>query len=289
MADLRKLSIVVTAFHRTGYLVECLRGIRKNLPEVEVIVAADDKEESYNAVWRVGEAVRKSGPFIGNTLYHEWYELPYDSGLTAKRNAGAGAVNDVAGDRYTIVASDDYDFSLKYVREGIERMVDTLDGNDNVDLVVGTYENMRYEGHLLYEPNEYIALQLLDRGWENPTLLKPYPAWRVDMGINYFMGRSQLFKDVPWDENIRPIGGEHADWFLDLKLTDKLVVWIEGAKIETIKSDDEIYMHPDYHKLRARAQQGHNLFMQKRNLKEFYGFNQPRPKEVKRVTPNGLR
>ncbi len=108
-----------------------------------------------------------------------------------------------------------------------------------------------------------------------PALVTDYAnaAIKIDIGINFFLARTEVLREVPWDETIRPIGGEHADWFLSMKEANKLVVYLPGANINTIE-DNPDWRHLDYRIYRRRAQQGHELFLKKRGVKRYYGFDE---------------
>ena len=242
---LTDVSILVTTFWRPGYLRECLRSIRGDLRECEICVSSDD------------DLYTRASPLD----WDHWKILPFDSGLTAKRNA---AVN-LATRKYSLLAADDFNFTPLYVREGIERMIETLDAHPEVDVVVGTYNNKKYEGYLEYVPGEYIA-EHPRAGL--PIFLKPYPAWKIDIGINYFLARTEVLREVPWDETIRPIGGEHGDWFLQMKLAGKNVVFVEGCKIEALEDRPE-WRHLEYLSHRCRAQYGHQIMLKKWGVKEY--------------------
>ena len=242
---LTDVSILVTTFWRPGYLHECLKGIRANLPECEICVASDD-----NFFTRAE-----------SEYWDQWDVLAFDSGLTAKRNA---AVN-LASRKYSLLAADDFNFAPLYVREGVEKMVETLDAHPEVDVVVGTYNNKKYEGYLEYVPGEYIA-EHPRAGL--PIFLKPYPAWKIDIGINYFLARTDVLREIRWDESIRPIGGEHGDWFLQMKCAGKTVVFVEGCNIEA-QEDRPEWRHLEYLRYRRRALFGHNIMLKKWNVKEY--------------------
>jgi hypothetical protein len=227
---------------RPDYFRECIRGIRANLPECPVVVACDDDTTLP----------------LPHTLF---VRLPFDSGLTAKRNA---AVKD-SRTKYSLLGCDDFDFSTPAARTGVERMVETLEAHPDVDVVVGTYNGMKYEGTLEYVPGEYIRERRLEG---LPYCLKPYPMWKIELGINYFLARTEVLREVPWDETIRPIGGEHGDWFLEMKLQRKNIVFVEGCHMTTQKASN----NPEYFKYRGRSKQGHELFMKKRNVKVYYGY-----------------
>lgn len=242
--NLSKVTIAITTFLRPGYLKEALLGCLQNFHECPRVIAVDDG---------------------GYTQIPCDVRLPFDTGLTAKRNAAAKLVKTP----YTLMASDDYDFRAPYVRAGVERLVATLDAHCEIDVAVGTFNRRWYQGFLEYEPGEYIREIPLSKE-AKPTYEKPYPAFKIDIGVNYFVARTSVLRDCPWDEKIRPIGGEHGDWFLSLKKQRKLVVWVPDCYIEGIPTN-ESWQHPEYRSYRRRAHLGHAIFLRKWQVKNYIG------------------
>jgi glycosyltransferase involved in cell wall biosynthesis len=237
---LENVTIVIPTFHRRGLLKDCLRSIEENLPECSVVVVSDDGVI----------------PQTANELY-----LPYDSGLTAKRNAGVRAVCTP----YTLIGSDDFDFT------GTREHIITMTQFMNVaDVIAGRVNNKPYEGSLEYVPGEYIKEHRLDSKG-TPWLMDL--SWKIDIAANYFLARTEVLRKIPWDESIRPIGGEHVDWFLDLKAANKRVYLLPFANINTFPYDAN-KQDSCYRDLRRRAWQGHELMMKKRGIKRYYSFDE---------------
>ena len=238
---LSDVTIVIPTFHRRGYLKDCLRTIEENLPECKVVVISDDGVI----------------PQTENEIF-----LPFDSGLTAKRNAGVKRVKT----DYTLIGCDDFDFSTADVRKGIIQMAEAL-RDFRVDVVAGRVNSRPYEGYLKYVSGEYIKERRLDINLK----LNIYPI--VDIAANYFVARTEVLREVPWDENIRPIGGEHVDWFLDMKAAGKIVIAAPWANIDQMPYDAS-KQHPLYKQYRNRAfSTGHQLMMEKRGIKNYFGFD----------------
>lgn len=236
------VSIVIPTFFRPGYLQRAVAGALEWMPECETIVACDD--DGYTKP-------------IGDV----WIPLPFDRGLTAKRNAAVSRVTT----EYTLIGSDDFNFNER-AAFGVLKMKQFLDAHSAVDVVVGTVNDRVYEGTLEYVPGEYIrAVELPWRGLHEMSV--------IEIGINYFLARTEVLWEVPWDETIRPIGGEHGDWFFEMKLRGKKIVHLRGCNIYEIEGQPE-WRHPDYLKYRWRAQQGHELFLKKRNIKRWIGFDE---------------
>ncbi len=97
--------------------------------------------------------------------------------------------------------------------------------------------------------------------------------WKIDISANFFLAKTKLLTKVPWDETIGPIGGEHVDWFLDVKAAGGVVAWTPGLNIYEQEKNPEMES-PDYRRMRARALQGHNLMLKKRGMKRYISFGE---------------
>jgi len=247
---LQNITIVIPTFHRRGYLAECFRAVEANLPECSVVVAQDD---GGDCTWEY------------NTC---WAKLPYDSGLTAKRNAAVRLVETP----YVLMGSDDFDFSTPDARKGIIDMMLAAELHPEIDVIVGSYKERPYHGFLEYVPGKYIKEHRLDVNKQLPIIDNSFKLWKIDIGPNYFLARTEVLKEIPWDETIRPIGGEHADFYLDLKEADKLVVYIPFVNINE-QPRDRSKEHPNYREFRARCWDGHALMKKKRNITQYVDFN----------------
>jgi glycosyltransferase involved in cell wall biosynthesis len=248
-AMLENISILIPTFHRRGYLRDCVNGIAANLPECTVLVASDDGLPSER---------------IGNE--NSWFTLPYDVGLTAKRNILAHGTMT----RYALMGSDDFDFSTPEAREGIIRLAQLFKASDltfmEIDVACGRVNNRPYEGYLEYVPGRYIKEHRI-----GPRQVSRVTG--IDIAANYFLARAEFLRKFPWDETIRPIGGEHADWFLDLKEAGRKVVYVPGVNINELPKDRS-KEHPDYRTFRNRCWEGHATFMKKRGIKRYFGFDE---------------
>lgn len=231
--DLSKVTILITSFLRPGYLAACLAGVKENLPECKVIVIDD-------------------GGLAGNEII----SLPFDSGLSAKRNAGVKATTTP----YLLMGTDDFDFSTADVREGIEKMAAVLDSTPSIDVAGGNVNGNTYEGNLIVVPGQYINQV---RVKQDPTGITP-----CDIVVNYFVARTESIRSILWDERMK-IGGEHGDWFLSLKAAGKKVVAVAGVNINTLPYDPS-KEDPRYLDFRNRAEGlGHRIFLEKYGVSRF--------------------
>ena len=243
--NLSEVTILITSFLRPGYLSACLDGIKRNLAECKVIVIDD-------------------GGMTGEGII----SLPFDSGLSAKRNAGVKATTTP----YLLMGTDDFDFSTREAREGIERMLHVLKTNPDIDIAGGRYNGQAYEGYLSVAPGQYIA--------QSRVPISPTGITKCDLIVNYFMARTESILPYPWDERMK-IGGEHGDWFLTLKDAGLHVVLVSGVHIRTQPVNPA---HEDrrYGSFRNRAKNlGHRIFLKKRGVSEFIGFDEKPPEPLK--------
>lgn len=244
--SLQDVTICITSFLRPGYLLRALRDIKANLPECSVVIV-DDGDVKLTFPTEAG-----GSPLI---------LMPFDSGLSAKRNEGVKATKT----KYWLNGCDDFDFSTADARQGIEKLVKILDEHADVDVAGGRADNNPYEGYLEYKPGEFIR----EHRAEIPALAKYV---KVDLTVNYFLARTDKILD--WDERMK-IGGEHGDWFLSMKDAGRKVVYVPGVNINTFHLDaTPENIDPRYGRFRSRARGlGHKIFKEKRNIKDYIGFD----------------
>lgn len=248
---LHDLTISVSSFLRPGYLLRCIQGIRLQMPECKILIV-DDSD---------GQVSPTPYLTIPNT---QFVLMPWDSGLTLKRNRGA----QLCETKYILpVAADDLDFSTPEARKGIIQMLDVLENNPHVDIAGGRVNNLPYEGFMRIEPGKYIKETRLV-----PDGAKPF--YKVDLIVNYFVARTDFMQRFPYDEDVRPIGGEHGHHALMLKENRRTIVWVPGVNITTLPWTPH-WEHPDYAKYRGRAfDTGHRIFLAKRGVTQYFGFDE---------------
>jgi hypothetical protein len=248
-------SIIITAGFRAGYLSELLYGIGRWMPEAEVIVVNDD------GYYQIGNHIKDLPSLI-------WEEVPKGTFLTRKRNLGV----QLASRKYVTLMADDFEVDSD-VRRAMIRMVDILDAYRTPDVVCGTFNSRSYEGSLEVKPGQYIKEHRLNWVTDFPLAMSDkINLWKVDIAVNWFTARRKAMLDVPWDESIGPIGGEHADWFLDMKAAGKTVIWTPGLNINE-QPKDATKEDPAYGGMRKRVWDGHKLMLAKRGVKVYYGFD----------------
>ena len=257
---LNDVTVAITAGSRPGYLNFALLGLSRYLPECKVVVASDD-----------GYHPAVSGMQLDRNVI--WKELPKDTWLTKKRNEAVKLVDT----KYTLLAADDFDFTID-VRAVVIRMANILDQTHGTllsrpDVIAGTFNDYRYEGYLDGVPTKYIKKTRLNEETDTPFAKARTTLWKVDIATNWFLARTETLRDIPWDETIGPIGGEHADWYIDMKNANRTVVWTPGLNIYEQAKDRQMEV-ANYSQMRDRCWDGHKLMLAKRGVDRYVGFDE---------------
>lgn len=231
---LSNVVVVIKTFLRDGYLLRCIAGLQRRLPEVKIVIV-DDGEESRDKIILYAK-LREMG--------HACVWLPKDSGFGAKSNAAIPYC-----DRpYVLIGSDDFNFGELGVREGIERMATVLANVPEMGVASGRVNNLSYErtlelgdGWVREKTGYYASGKALHVGYQE-----------CDLTVNYSLIRREVFETVRWDDDVKIGGGEHGAFFIDVKRSGWKVCVVSGAFIREMAG----HMpgnHRDYPAMRARA------------------------------------
>ena len=219
--SLGEVTAIIKTFMRPELVVRAVESVQKTYPEMEIIVVDD------------------SGTDISERLSGVRYlELPYDSGLSAGRNAGVREVTTP----YTFIMDDDMILSAR------SRLPDMLKLLEHGDLVCGSMTMNRrvvnWEG--TYEFPDDGGLHLVKyRGPINKTAgIRWAP---VDFGLNILMARTEFFREHQWDEELKT--SEHTDYFLRLREAGAKVVFAPNCIV-----DHKPHRTPAYRRMRHRKE-----------------------------------
>lgn len=245
--NLSDVTIGITSFLRPGYLMEAVAGVKEYFPECAVLVADD----SDSIPWIEGTSV---------------VMLPFDSGLSKKRNALVQRTKT----KYFLLGTDDFIFD-KRARNGVEKMRQVLEDYPHIDVAAGRVNNKVYEGNLEYVPGSHIKEIYYDglENWSLETFNEETRVFSADITANYFLAKTNSI--VPWEESLK-IGGEHVMWFLKMSGEDRVIDWVPGADIYTQMYNPN-KQDPRYNAFRARAIQGHEQMKKLLNIKKYIDFN----------------
>ncbi|MEH6590023.1 MAG: glycosyltransferase [Halioglobus sp.] len=180
--ELDAVTAVIKTFERPAKLRRLVNSIRRHYPNLAVIVV-DDSEKP----------IRLPGV--------ETVVLPYDSGVSAGRNAGLARVDT----DYVLILDDDFVFNRK---TDVLRAVRRIANNPEIDILAG---------EVVYLPLRQVT------DFTNAPL---FPANRQPLctpgalidGLpvrnkvpNFYLGRTGKVREVGWDEALKRI--DHADFF----------------------------------------------------------------------------
>lgn len=251
MIDLSNISIGIKTFLRDEMLYNTVTAIGKTMPEAQIIVADDGRENEYKT--GVYNSLRENG--------HSVLQMPFDSGFGAKSNAIAKAFI-LSRRKYLLIGSDDFDFSPVSVRQGIERLVVVMESQPEVDIASGRVNGRPYEFYLLDEGSSVYEFPINTNGWFKSNY--PVPC---DLTVNYSLMRTRVFNKVHWDDDVKIGGGEHGAFFLDCKRAELSTVYVPGVEISEQK---DVPADWDYLEYRRRALSADRPCFDKRGVKRYY-------------------
>ena len=271
MSDLSDVTIGITTFLRPGYLAESVRSLTAHLPECPVIIADDSIPAAPPSIcYALDWYCLNAGPIDGASSYrklsHPLLLMPFDSGLSAKRNLLVKSCQT----KYFLIWTDDFKADEE-CRAGVLKMIEFLDGVASCQVVGGRVDNQPYEANLEYVPGSHIK-ETRFRMEQRFIDEMPGSGFTVDLIVNYFLGRTEVMKHFPWPEEMK-IGGEHVCFFLDLKLANQKVSWLPKVNVKTMTLGPEA-QDPRYPAFRGRAYElGHQAMKRRYNIKRYVGMN----------------
>jgi hypothetical protein len=251
--SLRDVTICITSFLRPGYFTKCLESIKVSLPECSLVVVDDSSTDArLNATG--------FDPELGTTS--RFIYLKFDSGLTVKRNTGVKATKTP----YWFCGSDDVDFSTRGFKEHLTAATELLDSHPEIDLVGGRVDSRPYESNLEHDTTANVIR-------EHRLVPDGSPYQRCDLVVNAFLARTSTLLEVPWDEDVVPIGGEHGQFFWHMKKAGKVTVWLPGMNLNTLQlGQGSNVQDPRYRQFRMRAfSHGHTTMLKKEGINDWVG------------------
>lgn len=242
-----EVTIIIKTFNRLGSLKRLLRSIDALLPEVPVIVA-DDSRKSAAA------GLARSFPRLDLQYIH----LPFDSGLSAGRNAMLAEVKTpwflLCDDDFVFGSSSHFGPALKLMKE------------QGLDIVGGDFFNyvsvasLRTLARLIVKERKrlwqwFMRKSVTSRyignfritGDKIELLLTnrepPGPFTRCDVVNNFFLARTAAVSSVGgWDAELKV--GEHEDFFYRVRNAGLKVAYMRGFGVKhypAIRSNYRLY------------------------------------------------
>lgn len=193
---LNQIDFIIKTFKRYECLNELLKSIKKFYPEAHIIVADDNSDAEFNLSfyrkWKNVEVVR----------------LPFDSGLSAGRNA----MVKYSKRPYILLLDDDFIFTKE---TDIDKFYKVMTSDKEIGVVGGCCLEAGQEVHyeLIFELKNGVLTQNTDGNkWTERQGIK---CKRTGCVLNFALFNKELFNCVQWDEKLKIV--EHSDFYLQLQ------------------------------------------------------------------------
>lgn len=193
-------AICLTTFERETLCRRLVASIRSRYPQAAVYVAND------------GSAPLQ---LDGATVY----DLPFDQGVSAKRNHLARSVPAVH--RHLVFVDDDMVFSDATDVAALRRV---LDGDPALGLVSGVVLDYGIT------PRPYEATMCWEDGGATLRLAATAGEGRCDLTQNFFLARREIFDGGGWRDELKL--AEHVPFFVDLKAAGWEVMHVRSVAID---------------------------------------------------------
>lgn len=206
-----QLTAVIKTFERPHILKRLVASIRRMYPDLHLIVVDDSKRP-----------LELEGV--------ELITLPYDSGVSAGKNAGLEQVKTP----YVLMLDDDFIF---YRHTRLEPVLSALVEYTEIDIMGGDVIYLPF-----YNKNDYRKADLFPTQAEatrpQGTLIGGYPVY--DKVANFYIGRSDRVRLVGWDPQLKRV--DHADFFTRAKGVLTTVFNHEFKCLHAQNRFDKVYM-----------------------------------------------
>ena len=247
MNDLTQVNAIVKTFLRDEHMMKCVESIETHYSEIQIVLvddgyATDEKSKFYAGMRQRGHIVEDKS-------------LAFDSGFGAKANLATA----LCTRPYVLTTNDDFLFDGK--TDGVREMLELVANIQRIGLVCGTWRNQDYQGFLVRNDLRKDRCDGFNHITEIP-FHKDYPGtvydhygpdhipYRImDLCAVYGIFDRSIFTTggVRWDARYK-IGGEHGDWFMDIKDAGWGIAFTPKANINEVKATP----HPEYEKYRMR-------------------------------------
>lgn len=225
----KNVTAIVTTFEAPDLVKGCVESIRKFHPDMRIIVVDNG---------------RNPHPITGARVI----PLPYDTGLSASRNAGILH----AATPFVFINDDDQHLENS---TAIRQMYNSLLRN-NLDIVGGNTINTvsgkpaRYTG-LIHRMPQSIELS------SDHHEIFPDGTKLVDLTLNFFVAKTEVCKKIRWTDQLKIC--EHLDFFLRAQANKIRVGHVDSAKCRHVKN---VGARPaQYKNSRGRTEQFRKLMM----------------------------
>ncbi|MHA1832309.1 MAG: glycosyltransferase family 2 protein [Candidatus Helarchaeota archaeon] len=193
---MNKIAFILPAMLRDDLLKKSIESLLKyKQNNWEIIIVDQGYIDSEKKQWA-----------IDNLDKINFFNLPFNSGLSACRNFGIKRANDFYCD-YTIIASDSFLFNESILK--LNQVIELLKTSQWQKIGFELWNCIcRWEGQLKLIPKQSFNLNFI-----NSEIPHDYydniPIWNVDICRNFYIATTKSLLNVPFDENLKCM--EHED------------------------------------------------------------------------------
>jgi beta-1,4-N-acetylgalactosaminyltransferase 2 len=191
------VTAIITTFERPEMCLRLIASAREHCPDVRLLVVDDSRNP------------------------HEWLEaddrilMPYDSGLSAKRNAGVARV----GTGWVVILDDDFICTEATDLNRLARIADESGFDILGGEVIEQGTPMRYHGFFDQTGNHVV----MRRGWTTENGIHA-----CKLIPNFFAARAETLAAHPWDDALKL--AEHSAYFWRWQNALK-VGWVDSVAV----------------------------------------------------------
>jgi glycerol-3-phosphate cytidylyltransferase len=243
-----KITFIIKTFKRYNCLNNLLFSIKKYYPNNKIIIADDNNafNNRFYIKWK-------------KVLDLEVIRLPYDKGVSYGRNRMVEKVKTP----YTLLLDDDFIFTEE---TKIEKFYKVIDSNKKIGVVGGLCLVNNKEQHYEFLMDFKDGILIENNDGDNYEDINGVKAKKTDVVLNFGLFRTELFKDVKWDDELKI--AEHLDFYIKLKKTDWEVYYTPEVKI----IHDKILV-PEYKEFRLRSSEYQLKMFKKNKIKKLIKIN----------------
>jgi len=233
---MENLTAVVISFLRPKYTIDCIKYLRKNYPNIKILVGEQTKSFSNHLLVKTCKKYNA-----------QYIKLPWDCGVGESRNI----LIENADTDYILIGDDDFLYDEKSI---VGRMLTFIENTD-FDLVGGRIlqdGNIRnYQGFINIYPDHLETKPL-----KNPdeiTRTEPLSGLRYekcDLVFNYFIIKKNVAQKYKWDKNIK-VAYEHHHFFVGLKKAGVKVAFSPDPIVKHKFQNYPLSQQYKYHRMRV--------------------------------------
>ena len=233
-----KTTAIIVTFLRDAYLKECVSSLSKTYPNIDIMVS--DNGLVNNDKLKYYKGLNKKGV--------KTFFLPFDTGITYGRNFLVKRVKTP----YVLIGDDDFSYDKD---TNLEAMISLLDSKKDIDIVCGRVREKgdvkNYQGNI--DRHDDDSFHYSEMTLDNYRKSKGVKYKKVDIGFNFALMRTKIFKKILWDTNIK-VAYEHSDFFIEATNKDLKTVFTPDAIVVHKPEHVSQYQSSDYKTYRYRKE-----------------------------------